>query len=129
MRNSLAIVLGLALVASLTTAALGQEPSTGACFFINQFQSWRAPDSETIFIRVAGERYFRLDMGGTCPELKWPDVHLVTKTRGANTVCSAVDWDLRVSTGLAGTSHPCIVKTVTVLSPAEVAAIPRKFKP
>lgn len=128
------VAFGLAAIglASLPGAAAFAQLSPSAqpeCFFVNQFQSWRAPDSKTIYIKVLGERYFRLDVGGSCPELKWPGAYLVTKTRGPDTVCSAVDWDLHVNTGLTGVTHPCIVKSMQALSPSEVAAIPKPFKP
>jgi hypothetical protein len=51
---------------------------------------------------------------------------------GPDTICSAIDWDLKVSTSTdlrGGMAVPCIVKTMTELSPDEAAAIPKKFKP
>jgi uncharacterized protein DUF6491 len=100
------------------------------CFRIEEFQSWRAPDARTIYIRVLSDNYYRLDLAETCPALKTPDAHLITHTRGPDSVCSAIDWDLKVSEGPSFQfSEPCIVKTMTPLTPADVAAIPKGFKP
>jgi hypothetical protein len=70
-------------------------------------------------------------MAGECPELTYPDAHLITVWRGSNEVCGPLDWDLKVADGSGPGSFavPCIVKGQTRLSPAEVAAIPKKFKP
>ncbi len=115
-----------------TTISAGAQPappSQSHCFFINQFESWRAPDPTTIYIRVQLNRYYRLELAGACPEITWPNSHLITKTRGPDTICSAVDWDLSVSQYPGGIPTPCIVKTMTLLGPKDVAAIPKKYKP
>ena len=109
-----------------------QKPRTGdQCFYITQFQQWRAVDDKTIYIRVNLNDYYRLDMAGSCPELTYPDPHLITRSMGPDTVCSAVDWDLRVAdgTGPGSIVVPCIVKDMTKLTKAEADAIPKKYKP
>lgn len=117
----------------LSTTAIWAQPAPpqqNACFFINEFRSWKAPDARTIFIRVGTEHFYRLDLAADCALLTFPDAHLITRTRGTETVCSALDWDLRISQP-PGTGAPetCIVKQMTLLSPAETAAIPPKFRP
>jgi hypothetical protein len=121
---------GLPCAAQPGGSATPPSSPASTCFYINQFNGWRAPDDKTIFIRVNLDRYYRLDLSGTCAMLKFADSHLITKTRGPDTVCSAVDWDLSVAQSSPGSiPEPCIVKTMTLLSPAEVAAIPPKYKP
>ncbi|HWA90985.1 MAG TPA: hypothetical protein VG889_13180 [Rhizomicrobium sp.] len=116
------------LVASLLMTA--PALAGGSCFSIREFHGWRAPDAKTIYIRVAQTRYFRLDLGASCSQLTFPGAHLITETRGPDLMCSGIDWDLAVSTGTPG-SIPmhCIVKQQTELTPDEVAAIPKQFKP
>ena len=125
-----------ALLASLAASATayGQPAAPQAdrhsCFLSTQFQGWKAPDAKTIYIRVLPNRYFRLDLEGECTLLRFPDSHLVTVWRGSNYVCRPIDWDLRVSTTpREGPAEPCIVKSMTELTPAEVQAIPPRFKP
>ena len=112
-------------------AAPSAKTRDSQCFFINQFQQWRDLDDKTIYIRVNLNDYYRLDMASSCPELTYPDPHLITKSVGPDTICTALDWDLRVADGAGPGSFatPCIVKTMTKLTPAEAAAIPRKYKP
>jgi hypothetical protein len=124
--------LGLFAGVALPLAAAAQTPPPAphnACFTANEFQNWKAPDDRTIFIRVGLHRFFRLDLAGTCAPLRWPDSHLITRLRGTDTYCSAVDWDLKVSESPHGIPETCIVKKMTELSPEEAAAIPPKFRP
>lgn len=104
-------------------------PNTRSCFFANDFDNWRAQDANTMFIRTHSNRYYRLDLSASCPALLWPDAHLIMNIRGPNTICSAIDWDLKVANGIHDIPMPCIVKTMTLLTPDEAAAIPKKFKP
>lgn len=101
-----------------------------ACFPMSEFDGWRAQDAKTIFIRVSQTRYYRLDLGASCPLLTEKGVHLITQTTGSQVMCSAANWDLRVSRDVPGSlpSH-CIVKTMTPLSQAEADAIPKEFRP
>ena len=104
--------------------------SARACFPMNTFDGWRAQDAKTLFIRVSQTRYYRLDLGASCPLLTEKGVHIVTQVSGSQLICGAADWDLRVSRDVPGSlpSH-CIVKTMTPLSQAEVDAIPKDFRP
>jgi len=139
---SLNTYASLALVASLALAApaLAQPASIKAskpaapenqCFPITSFENWRAPDNKTMYLRVNVNEYFKIDMSGECPELTYPDAHLITVWRGSSEVCGPLDWDLKVAdgTGPGSFAVPCIVKAQTRLTPAEAAAIPKKFKP
>lgn len=107
------------------------QPAAGktSCFTPPEFQNWKAPNDHTIYIRINLNRYYRLDLQGKCEALLWPDAHLITVFRGPDIVCSALDWDLKVSEGMNGIPEACIVKSMTELTPQEAAAIPKKFKP
>lgn len=118
------------VVLGVTQAEAQPPPAQQACFFISEFRGWKAPDDKTIFIRVGTNRFYRLDLAASCPALKFPDAHLITRSRGPETICSALDWDLQVAQlPPISTPEPCIVKTMTLLPPDEAAAIPARFKP
>lgn len=125
---TLAMTLGLCAGFSPT---LAQPVAKGAqCFSIRDFRNWKALDARTLYIRVDMRRYFRLDLAASCPAMLSPNSHLITKWRGSSWVCSATDWDLKVSEDpVRGFSSPCIVRKMTALSDSEVAAIPRKARP
>ena len=128
----MAALAGTAVLLSAQDAALGQTPAPkNECFFVSQFENWKAGgDDKTMYIRVASNRFYRLDLANACHELSWPSATLINKFRGS-TICSPLDWDMKVSQGLGSGSiaTPCMVKAMTRLSPAEVTALPKKQKP
>jgi Family of unknown function (DUF6491) len=123
---TLAMTIGLCVGISTATA----QPATSQCFSIRDFHSWKALDARTLYIRVDTRRYFRLDLETSCPLLLSGNSHLITKWRGSSWVCSAIDWDLKVSDDpMRGFASPCIVRKMTALTDSEAAAIPRKNRP
>jgi hypothetical protein len=121
-----AVAASAASLAADTAAAPDRKPAE--CFRPDAFQGWKAPDAKTIFIRVFPDRFYRLDMAGSCAMLTWPESHLVTRFDGTNMVCRALDWNIRVGVPASG-SEACVVKRMTGLTPSEAAAIPKQFKP
>jgi Family of unknown function (DUF6491) len=121
------LVLAVASASIADGSALAADHQS--CFYISQFETWKAPDAKTIYIRVSPRRYYRLDLAAKCPAIVWPDAHLVTTFRGSANVCTALDWDLKVSETPQGITQGCVVKSMTELTPAEADAIPKKFKP
>ncbi len=125
-----ALGLALAIPQALAEPASGPATKGPQCFSVRSFENWKALDAKTLYIRVSSRRYYRLDLAASCPRILAPSSHLITKWRGSNWVCSALDWDLRVSEDpVRGFESACIVKTMTPLTEAEAAAIPRKLKP
>lgn len=134
------ISLGLVLLAAaLLAGASGADekaasqptPKANPCFFARDWQSWKpAADAKSFIIRVNYNHYYRVELSSSCPELKWPDARLITRFHGTDTVCNALDWDLRVSQGPpVGFPVACIVKRQVPLTPAEVLALPKKERP
>jgi hypothetical protein len=125
-----ATILALTVLVTGFAPAVAQPPAQNTCFPLHQMQGWKAPDNKTIFIRVNVNQYYRLDLSASCPMLTMPDSHLITKSRGSDLTCTALDWDLSVSESPPGAiPEPCIVKQMTLLTPQDAAAIPPKFKP
>ncbi|MGA9795181.1 MAG: DUF6491 family protein [Rhizomicrobium sp.] len=127
-----AIALAILGVTALAAMPASAQPAN-TCFSMREFQTWKAPDAHTIYVKVAVNHFYRLDLASDCAELQMPGVHLVTKSRGSDQVCDALDWDISASTRQfgqpGGAEMKCIVKTMTPMSAAEVAAIPPKFRP
>jgi|SRR6185312_2274332 len=98
------------------------------CFFRQEWRGgWKAtPDARTIYIRVSGSIY-RLDLQSSYSLLKDPFAVLSNKD-AANTICTPLDFRLTVS-NRAGIEQWPIVKNMTRLTPAEVAALPQKLRP
>jgi hypothetical protein len=117
----------------LPMAANAQQPAQSPapkneCFFTSQLDNWRAAGDRTIYIKTRANRYYRLDMGARCPALTFPSPIMVNKFRGSS-ICSPLDWDIRISQGPGSIAMGCTVSKMTRLTPAEVAAIPKGQKP
>ena len=118
--------LGLAIAPASAQPAATRGPQ---CLFVNELGNWRAQDTRTINFRVRGDRYIRLGLGNECYPLRSATARLVTDFGSSNTVCSPLDWKLRVSEAIGSPAIPCIVKTMTQVSPADIAALPAKARP
>jgi hypothetical protein len=127
-----AVSFALVTTALLTTMVRAQPQAPngrGACFFSRDFQQWKSSDPNTILIRVGLNRFYRLDLSSPCRTLQFPSAHLVTVFRGSDIVCSPLDWDLRVSQNPAGITEQCVVRSMTQLTPEQVASIPPRLRP
>lgn len=116
--------LGLSGVAHADAPAAKPKSS---CFFTRDWAGWRAPNKDTIYLRVNVRDIWRIDLSSGSQLLTWPDSHLINEVRGPDSVCSPIDLDLRVAN-----DHiviPLFVKAITRLTPEEVAAIPKKDLP
>ena len=125
-------MIGAAGVLALACAPSAQpEPAKApapACFFSRDWQGWKASaDDKSIYIRVGFNRIYRLDLASSCPDLHYPDAHLITNLRG-DSICDALDIDLKVGQG-HGFATPCIVRKLSQLSPEEAKALPKALQP
>ena len=129
--RSIGWLLATALVTANfpSQAQTAEPPKAGeACFYFNEFESWRAPDDRTILIRVGLSRFYRLDLSGRCGGITRASSHLVNRVQGVTRICRPVDWSLSVVDSV-GFEQRCVVKAMTMLTPEEVAAIPAKVRP
>ena len=120
-----------AVAACALLLALGPAHAQPArqCFNTFEMGNWRAADASTLYVRVHMNKIYRLDLKGRCSLLTAPGARLITTFRGSNLICSPLDWDLKVSTGIGNDQEPCLVKTMTPLSPDEIKALPKKDTP
>jgi len=115
--------------ALVTTAAEARSPNT-PCFFTNSWQGWSSPSPDVLLLRVNMHDVYRVELagGGGGSSLNSAGYFLVNQVRGSNSICSALDLDLAVADH-HGFYRPLIARNLTRLTPAEVAAIPKKYKP
>jgi hypothetical protein len=126
-----AALAGAASLVLVTAGAVQAQPADRQtqCFFPNEWNGWKAtPDAKAIYLRVGVSKIYRLDLADACEELQEPDAHLITKLRGSDSYCNALDFDLSVSEP-HGIPTPCIVSKMTQLTPDEAAALPKNLRP
>jgi hypothetical protein len=126
LRGGLLAGAAAALIGGHALAAV-DNPRT-PCFYITQWQGWKAPDANTIYLGVNMHDVYRVDLSAGSPQLLWPDAHLISQVRGSNSICSAIDLQLAVA-DTNGFKQPLIARKLTKLTPEEIAAIPKKYRP
>ena len=100
------------------------------CFSMAEMGNWRSsPDSKAIYFRANVNRYYKLELARECSTLKSINPHLVLTNRTGGMICSALDLDVKVSQSPGGIVEPCIAKSLSELTPAQIAALPKDAKP
>ena len=144
-RAILGVAAGMALL-TIAGAAWADPPKESAtpCFYITQWRGWKSPSPNVIYLGVNMHDVYRVDLSAGSRLLQTPDVHLISRTRGPDTVCSAIDLQLEVSDDIGGAGRfgvgiggdfgggmrePLIASKLTKLTPDEIAAIPKQYRP
>jgi hypothetical protein len=124
-RGALALsALGFAALAAPAASATDHP-----CFFINQWQGWKADGPNTLYLRVNMRDIYRADLSAGAEQLSWAgSYHLVSRVQGSSSICGPLDLQLAVSDG-HGYYQPLIVKSLVKLTPEEAAALPPKVRP
>jgi hypothetical protein len=124
------LMAGALAVATMLLAGAPVLAQPGqSCFFVSQWNGWKAPDDHTVYLRVNGNQIYRLDIAHSCSDLRFPGARLITRNQeGTGSICTPLDWDLRVAEGNS-IPTPCIVKSMTLLTPDQAAALPRDSRP
>ncbi len=117
----------LALAAGAAPAASAKAPVT-PCFYITQWGGWKSPSPDVLYLGVNMHDVYKAQLSSPSSQLQWPDVHLISEVRGSSSICTAIDLQLSVADS-NGFRSPLIVKALTKLTPEEVAAIPKKYRP
>jgi hypothetical protein len=132
-RSSIPSILAAALLAvagaTAATAAAPDKAPDRPCFASINWKGWSAPgDGDFLYLRVGLHDIYRVDLTPGTRVYKDADNFLVNEIRGSNWICSPLDLDLTLSDH-HGFRQPLIARSLRKLSPAEVAAIPRKDLP
>jgi hypothetical protein len=128
--GALASIIGLsALSAANAEPAKAKASATHTpCFFLSQWQGWKAPNDHTLYLAVNFHDVYQVDLAGGSSTLQEPDARLINRAFGSNDVCTALDLQLSVA-DLGGFPEPLFPSHLTKLTPEQVAAIPKKYRP
>jgi hypothetical protein len=133
------LLLAAGVIAAVPGPALaqpGHAPQSkaheaSACFNLSDSQGDKPINEHTVLFRVAVSDIYALDFANGCPELTYPDPKLILTPIGGNGfICHAIDLDVKV--GMDGPGDipvPCIPTGLRKLTPAEIAALPKKDLP
>ena len=125
-----AAAIAAASLAAMAPAAQAADAKERNCFSVTDWRGWSSPSSDTLYLRVNNRDVYRVGLVGKADgrSVKSPGSFLVSKTRGSNFVCSAIDLDLAVADD-HGFRRPLFPRTLTKLTKDEVAALPARYRP
>jgi hypothetical protein len=116
--SKLLSLIGLAAFGAALCAGTAIQAQPGqSCFNVDQIQNRRLIDHRMLLLRVSG-RIYEMDFAGYCdPNDAGVVFHPVTNS---GVICGAIDVNV------SGREHGglCMARSLRLLSPAEVAALP-----
>jgi hypothetical protein len=136
---SLTVAIGVLISGSLLAVPVAAQGATStgqaasdvndsSCFLRRQWTgNWKvASDSRTVYIRVSNGTY-ALSLGTATPLLQSAFAVLIDNS-STDSICGPLDLRLVVTDRVSG-PIPLIVRKLTRLTDAEVAALPKKMRP
>lgn len=115
----------LAQTSAAQTSASGNQQRS--CFYGGNLNGFNAIDNQTVLLRVGVREVYEAKLFSPSNDLKWVN-GIALVSRGGNFICSNLDADIVVPSNTMGPQkYP--VTSLRRLTPAEVAAIPRKNRP
>ena len=132
MKRLMPFLAAAAAAAALTVSAATAAPEHHApntCFASNNWTSWSSPGGgNVLLLRVGLHDIYRVELSAPTRVRYTGDMHLVNRVHGSDWICSALDLNLTLADH-NGFRQPLIATGLRKLTPAEVAAIPRKDLP
>jgi hypothetical protein len=98
--------------------------SDSQCFRTRDMRNHTVGDDYTMYFDVGGQYVYRAKMSNNCLSGSTSSDPIVLRDlAGTGRICNKVELDV------AARGNRCIVDSLTRLTPAEVAALPRRVKP
>jgi len=132
MKTTIAVVAAAALLTLgpvASTPALAKSPASPSkqqCFFTRNADGFAAPDEKTLYVRVGVRDVYQFEMFGTCQDMDW-NQRIALVSRASSSICTGMDAEVVTHSPIG--PQRCPVRSVRKLTPAEVAALPRKSRP
>jgi hypothetical protein len=126
-----AATIGLAAAAlpPLATQAVAQPQAREqqSCFYVHDITNFVSNDDKTLYFSVRNRDVYRLETVNSCPGLSFRQSINLESTPGGSSVCSAIQLSLSFHEG--GVRNQCLIRDLRRLTPAEVAALPKRDRP
>jgi hypothetical protein len=123
-----AVLCGIILAAA--PAAVVAQPahkSGDQCFLSSDVNGFRASDESTLYLRAGVNDVYRLDLMTHCLDLTFRDAIGLESTPGNPWICSPLDATVIYRNN--GIAQRCPVSALHKLTPAELAALPKRDRP
>ncbi|HEY2051471.1 MAG TPA: DUF6491 family protein [Caulobacteraceae bacterium] len=115
------------LMGVLATPSLAAGRHSNQCILSTMVESFNAPDTQTVYLRVGVNEFWKLGLQNNCLELPYR-LNIGLKVTGTSPwICTPVEATI-INHG-AGIPHQCPVISMHRLTRDEVAALPKGVKP
>jgi hypothetical protein len=132
MKRELCTLMAAAILALGATAAHAKTSpdSERQCFHTRDWTSWNAaPNGDVLYLRVNMNEVYQVGLTPGSKAYRDIDSFLVNRVRASSWICSARDLDLLLGDRRTGVRQGLIAVSMRKLTPAEVAAIPKRNRP
>jgi hypothetical protein len=126
----------LATVLFAASATLGGVASAApadtngrTCFTVNDWHGWSSPSPDVLYLAVGFRDVYKAELSQPVEGLNLVDTVVISDETGLQSICSAVDLHLILTHRGGGGRRGLIVRSLTKLTPEEIAAIPKKDRP
>lgn len=121
----LAFAAAAGLFLALPAAAQPSPRAAGQCFAQRDIQNYAAQDDYTVNLRIGRREVYQVKTVINCPDAGF-GAGLAYQSRGSM-ICDALDLTLITRSNFG--PRECPVKSLRRLTPAEVAALPKRARP
>ena len=116
----------------LTPLFLGAAIAAGAasaspCFLQRNINGFYAPDDRTVYIRVGVKDIWRLETMNHCIGLTFRNAFALQGSPTSGWICTPLQATIFINQ--PGMRMRCPVSAIHKLTPAEAAALPKKYRP
>jgi hypothetical protein len=121
----------VAASAMLGAASAAPAADTGGrnCFTVNDWHGWSSPSPDVLYLAVNFRDVYKAELAQPVDGLNQPDTVVISDEAGLQSICSAVDLHLILTHRGGGGRRGLIVRSLTKLTPEEIAAIPKRDRP
>jgi hypothetical protein len=130
-KPALAAMLALSLTGSMAVSPLAATDPKPApqrsCFYARNIENYAIASDRLVYLRVSAADIYRLDLMSDCPELSFRESIRITHSGASDLVCNPIDLTIRFRQ--IGARRVCPVSEMRKLTPAEVAALPKRDRP
>ena len=121
------------VAASATLGAASAAPAADTngrnCFTVNDWHGWSSPSPDVLYLAVSFKDVYKVELAHPVEGLNLVDTVVVSDEAGLQSVCEAADLHLIMTHRRGGSRQGLIVRSLTRLTPEEIAAIPKKYRP
>jgi hypothetical protein len=124
--------VALILVTATLAGAASSKPTKDSkandhrCFAARSVNNFEAVDETHVNLRVGVKDVYAMTLFAPCPEIDWAQ-RIALRSRTGGFICSAVDAEI-ISRSTLGRER-CAIRDIRYLTPAEVAALPKRERP